>query len=99
MQARLAFSVAMATHPEVLLIDEVLAVGDEAFRERCIERLGSLVDEGGTILLVSHEMEGVRELCHRAIWMEDGLIRMEGPARAVVDAYLADAAESEPPEE
>jgi ABC-type polysaccharide/polyol phosphate transport system ATPase subunit len=99
MQARLAFSVSMAARPDILLVDEVLAVGDEAFRGRCIERLGSLVDAGGAILLVSHEMEGVRELCHRAIWMEDGLIRMEGPARAVADAYVSDAAENESQDE
>ncbi|MFH1679556.1 MAG: ABC transporter ATP-binding protein [Candidatus Eisenbacteria bacterium] len=92
MNARLAFAVSMSAIPDIVLIDEVLAVGDEAFRGKCFERLASFVDGGGTILLVSHELETVAKLCHRAVWMEDGLVRMTGPAAEVVAAYREGAA-------
>lgn len=94
MQARLAFSVSLSAVPDIVLIDEVLAVGDEAFREKCIGRLGSFVHGGGTILLVSHELDTVAEVCHKAVWMEDGLIRMTGPAREVVEAYRAESSDA-----
>lgn len=87
MEARLAFSVAVCLEPDILLLDEVLAVGDRSFRERCIERLARFHARNGTIILVSHELEQVRELCSRAVWLERGTIRMDGPAGSVLAAY------------
>lgn len=87
MQARLAFAVAMSVEPDIVLLDEVLAVGDESFRDRCIQKLTSFQEGGGTIILVSHELQAVAELCHRAVLMEKGRIVDEGPAWEVVDRY------------
>jgi ABC-type polysaccharide/polyol phosphate transport system ATPase subunit len=96
MEARLAFSVAVCLRPEILLLDEVLAVGDQAFRERCRERLRAFHQRGGTMILVSHELEQVRELCSRAVWLERGSIRMDGDIDIVLRAYLgADGAEEQ----
>lgn len=87
MQARLAFSVAAAVEPDILLLDEVMAVGDLEFRERCMERLRLFRARGGTLVLVSHDLEGLSDLCGRAIWMEGGRVRMDGEATAVIEAY------------
>ena len=87
MQARLAFSVAVAVEPDILLLDEVMAVGDQDFRERCMERLRLFRAGGGTLVLVSHDLEGLSDLCGRAIWMEGGQVRMDGEAAAVIEAY------------
>jgi lipopolysaccharide transport system ATP-binding protein len=89
MQARLAFAVAACVSADTLLIDEVLAVGDQSFRDRCGERLESFLGSGGTLVVVSHDMDAVRRLCTRAIWLDRGTLRMDGPVDAVVDAYLA----------
>ncbi len=75
--------------PEVLLVDEVLAVGDQAFQNKCRDRIAALRKAGVTILLVSHDHQSVRELCDQAIWLEDGQVRAHGPTDAVVDAYGA----------
>jgi len=90
MQARLAFSVALCVRPDVLLLDEVLAVGDQDFRHRCLERLREHLRRGGALVVVSHDVETVRELCARAVWLERGRVRMEGPAREVIAAYEAE---------
>ena len=89
MEARLAFAVAVCLQPEILLLDEVLAVGDQAFRDRCLARLRAYHASGGTLILVSHEMEQVRELCSRAVWLEKGTLRMDGDAASVLEAYAA----------
>jgi lipopolysaccharide transport system ATP-binding protein len=89
MRARLAFSVALWADADILLLDEVLAVGDEAFRERCLERLRTFHAGGGTILMVSHDLQAVRGLCSRALWLENGRVRESGAAGQVVDSYLA----------
>lgn len=89
MVARLAFAVAICVEPDILLLDEVLSVGDETFRDRCIERLRLFHQRGGTMLLVSHDLETVREMCTRAIWMSQGGVRMDGEVNEVADAYLA----------
>lgn len=91
MQARLAFAVAVCVDPAILLLDEVLAVGDQAFRERCMERLRRFRENGGTLVAVSHDPEGIEDLCERAIWLEEGRKRMEGPIREVAAAYSASA--------
>ena len=87
MQARLAFSVALCIHPDILLLDEVLAVGDQGFREKCLERLRTYHSQGGTLVIASHSFEMIRELCSRAVWLEQGRIQMDGEVNAVLDAY------------
>jgi ABC-type polysaccharide/polyol phosphate transport system ATPase subunit len=89
MEARLAFSVAVCLQPAILLLDEVLAVGDEAFRQRCLERLQAFHARGGTLLLVSHELEQVRELCTRGVWLREGRVAMDGDIEPVLAAYRA----------
>jgi ABC-type polysaccharide/polyol phosphate transport system ATPase subunit len=89
MEARLAFAVAICLQPDVLLLDEVLAVGDQAFRERCLARLRAYNARGGTLILVSHELDQVRQLCSRAVWLERGAIQMDGAAGPVLAAYSA----------
>ena len=89
MFSRLAFSVAMHFDPEVLLLDEVLAVGDEGFREKSFEAMDQLLGRAGTIVFVSHSLDSVRRFCNKAIWMDEGRIAAEGTAEDVVDAYRA----------
>lgn len=91
MQARLGFSVAIHTDSEILLVDEALAVGDESFQEKCFDRIEQLKREKRTILFVSHEMTDVTRVGTRAVWMEQGRIRMDGDPAEIVDCYLADA--------
>jgi len=91
MQARLAFAVAMSVAPDVILLDEVMAVGDEAFREKCRRALAEFRAGGGTIVVVSHDLDSVRTLCDRVVWMDDGVIRAQGPAAETVDRYWASA--------
>ncbi len=87
MFSRLAFSVGMAIEPNILLLDEVLAVGDEAFREKSLNTMRELLDKAGTIVFVSHALVNVAEFCDRAAWLADGKIRMIGPAEDVVEQY------------
>lgn len=87
MQMRLAFSVATARRPEILIVDEALAVGDAAFQRKCFQRIESFRDEGTTLLLVSHDIETVKKLCDRAIFIKDGHIAEWGPAKQVCDEY------------
>jgi ABC-type polysaccharide/polyol phosphate transport system ATPase subunit len=89
MTMRLAFSVAIAVDPEVLLIDEVLGVGDQAFYARCMEKIRSFQAAGKTIVLASHSVELITMLCQRALWMERGRVAMEGLAAEVIAAYKA----------
>jgi len=93
MKARLAFAVAVCVRPDVLLLDEVLAVGDFEFQQRCVERLGTFHSDGGTLVVVSHDLPLVRQLCSRGVWIDRGRIVMDGPVDAVADAYLAGVAE------
>jgi ABC-type polysaccharide/polyol phosphate transport system ATPase subunit len=87
MQARLAFSVVVCVEPDILLVYEVLAVGDEEFRQRCEQRLARFQENGGTMIVVTHDLESVSRLCSRAIWLDQGGIRADGPAALVVEAY------------
>jgi ABC-type polysaccharide/polyol phosphate transport system ATPase subunit len=87
MLMRLAFSVAVNVEPDILLIDEVLAVGDEAFRERCFDKLHQFRREGRTMLCVSHDPALLAAVCDDAIWINRGRLRMRGPLREVHDAY------------
>lgn len=88
MTARLAFSVAISIDPEVLLVDEVLAVGDEAFQLKCYERIWDLRRAGKTVVFVSHSLDAVRRLCSQVLWLEKGRIRELGTASEVVGKYL-----------
>lgn len=88
MYVRLAFSVAAYFDPEILLIDEVLAVGDAGFQERCLGRMSEVVRGGRTILFVSHNMTAVRKLCSRVVWLHEGRIRFDGEADGAIQAYL-----------
>jgi lipopolysaccharide transport system ATP-binding protein len=83
----LAFSVAVCAEPDVLLLDEVLAVGDESFRDRCFRHLKAFHESGRTLVVVSHDLASVRALCTRAVWLDHGNVRMSGPVDLVLDAY------------
>ncbi len=87
MQARLGFAVATAVQPEILIVDEVLSVGDERFQEKCTARIEEFQRNGATILLVSHQAKLVEELCNRAVWLDGGRAQAIGPAREVVQRY------------
>ncbi len=89
MRARLAFSVLAHVDPDVLLVDEVLAVGDAAFQRRSVDRIEALRRNGATVVFVSHDLSLVRRVCDDAVWLDGGLIRASGGAEAVVAEYLA----------
>ncbi|MCH7670516.1 MAG: ABC transporter ATP-binding protein [Acidobacteria bacterium] len=91
MFSRLAFSVGMALDPNIILLDEVLAVGDEAFREKSLASMKELLTRAGTIVFVSHALPNVASFCDRAAWIENGRIKMLGVADEVVEAYKFDA--------
>ena len=87
MYVRLAFAVAAHLEPEILLVDEVLAVGDINFQKKCLGKMGDVARAGRTVVLVSHQMNQIRRLCDRAIWVDGGAVRQEGTAQITVSAY------------
>jgi ABC-type polysaccharide/polyol phosphate transport system ATPase subunit len=87
MYARLGFSIATAWIPDILILDEVLSVGDAAFTEKCERRLREFHDAGTTVLMVSHMAQAVRENCDRCIWLDAGRLRADGPTAEVLDRY------------
>jgi ABC-type polysaccharide/polyol phosphate transport system ATPase subunit len=89
MSSRLAFAIATDVKPEVLLVDEVLSVGDEHFRRKSTERIAELMSDGTTVVLVSHSLGTVKTMSDRAMWLHRGQIKMIGEAERVVDAYEA----------
>ena len=89
MQMRLAFAVAVHLEPEILLVDEVLAVGDLAFQKKCLGKMEGVSKSGRTILFVSHQINQIRRLCKRVLWIDAGQIRQSGPAGEVIAAYEA----------
>jgi homopolymeric O-antigen transport system ATP-binding protein len=89
MYVRLAFAVAAHLDPEVLLVDEVLAVGDTAFQRKCLGKMGEVAGAGRTVLFVSHNMETIQRLCNRCIWLEAGQVADDGPPGRVVASYLS----------
>jgi ABC-type polysaccharide/polyol phosphate transport system ATPase subunit len=95
MYVRLGFAVAVHTDPDVLLVDEVLAVGDEAFAHKCLRKIEELLAVGRTLLFVSHSLDLVETLCDRVLWLDEGRQRMLGEPRRVVDAYRQAVAEEE----
>jgi lipopolysaccharide transport system ATP-binding protein len=88
MYVRLAFAVAAHLEPEILVVDEVLAVGDARFQKRCLGKMKDVAGQGRTVLFVSHNMLAVQRLCQRAIWLADGAVHQDGPAADVVHNYL-----------
>ncbi len=95
MYMRLGFAVAVNVDPDILLIDEVLAVGDEAFTHRCLDTIADFKRRGKTILIVTHQLELVQRFCDAALWLDRGVARAEGDPKRVLDAYLLDVAASE----
>lgn len=91
MRVRLAFAAAMSVDPDVLLLDEVLAVGDEAFKLKCMGAIDGFRDRGKTIILVSHSTQTIAERCNSALWLDRGRVAAFGPASDIVDAYRANA--------
>jgi ABC-type polysaccharide/polyol phosphate transport system ATPase subunit len=87
MQTRLGFAVASAWQPEILILDEILSVGDMAFQEKCLNRMASFRESGATVLIVSHNIDQVRSLCKQALWLDHGEIKAMGSADAVCDEY------------
>ncbi len=88
MYMRLAFSVAINVDADILLIDEILSVGDEHFQNKCFEKMKELKEQGKTMVFVTHNMRAVTELCNRAIWLYDGKIKMDGNTKDVVEKYI-----------
>ena len=89
MTMRLGFAIATSFQPDVLLIDEILAVGDQAFQAKCLQRIARMREEGVTILFVSHDLNSVRRLCQRAVWLSEGRVRDIGPVNEVAVKYLS----------
>ena len=92
MFSRLAFAVATIGQPDILIVDEILAVGDERFQHKSRARMLELMSGGATVLFVSHNLSQIRELCDRVIWLEHGRIRAQGDAKSLSDAYEREAA-------
>ena len=87
MAARLGFALATDTQPDILIVDEILSVGDEAFQKKCIDRITAYRDKGATILLVAHDMNRVMQTCQRAIWLNHGRITASGDVNQVINSY------------
>ena len=88
MQARLGFSIATSVIPDILIVDEVLGVGDHKFQKKCHRRMQEIISSGATVLFVSHSIQQVKEICKRAIWIENGKIVMDGDVNEVCDCYM-----------
>lgn len=91
MQVRLAFSIATAIDPEVLLVDEVLSVGDLAFQQKARERMRAMMNRAQLMVMVSHDLDTLTKICNRAVWMDHGHMMREGPVEEIADAYRASA--------
>lgn len=87
MLARLAFSIATVVKPEILIVDEILSVGDVAFQEKSRKRMMELMGGGTTVLFVSHNIEQIREMCQRVVWLEQGKVKMQGESNEVCSTY------------
>jgi len=91
MYVRLAFAVAAHLEPEILIVDEVLAVGDTQFQKKCLTKMETIADEGRTVLFVSHNVGAMRSLCNQGIWLKSGQVALSGSIRSVTDQYLGSA--------
>ena len=85
---RLAFSVAINVDADILLVDEILSVGDQHFQEKCLNKMKELKTEGKTMVFVTHSLSSARELCDRAVWLNKGVVQMDGETDKVIDEYL-----------
>ena len=90
MRARLGFSIATMVKPQILIVDEILSVGDYKFRQKCAKRMEEMLSGGTTLLYVSHSIDEVRRLCDHALWIDKGVQRMQGDVTTVCDAYMAE---------
>ena len=97
MYVRLAFAVAAHLEPEILIVDEVLAVGDAEFQRRCLGKMHNVASSGRTVLFVSHQMPAVKSLCNKAIWLSGGSIKEEGASSEIIAHYLAASADATQP--
>ena len=88
MRARLGFAIATIVRPDILIVDEILAVGDYAFQQKCLKRMDEMMSGGTTLIFVSHSIDQVRELCDHAVWINKGDIMQVGPVDEVCDAYM-----------
>ena len=89
MAARLGFAIATMVRPDILICDEVLAVGDYAFQRKCEQRMGEMREQGTTLLYVSHSIESVKSICNHALWLDKGVVKMAGDVEVVGDAYIS----------
>ena len=89
MVARLAFAIATSTKPDILIVDEILAVGDFLFQQKCEKRIREMMDRGTTVIIVSHTIEQIERLCKHVLWLEHGNMKMLGDTKTVCDAYKA----------
>ena len=89
MVARLAFAIATITKPDILIVDEILAVGDFLFQQKCEKRIREMMDRGTTVIIVSHTIEQIERLCKHVLWLEHGNMKMLGDTKTVCDAYKA----------
>jgi ABC-type polysaccharide/polyol phosphate transport system ATPase subunit len=87
MQMRLGFAIAAFMEPEILLVDEVLAVGDARFQQKCLDRMRWVLGQGTTVVFVSHDLQAVESICERALWLREGVVEADGPVREVLGAY------------
>ena len=88
MQARIGFSIATMVQPDILIVDEILSVGDYKFQQKCMERMQHMLENGATLLYVSHSIEDIKRMCSHALWIDKGDMRMSGLADEVCDAYM-----------
>ncbi len=94
MNVRLGFAIAIHCHPDLLLIDEILAVGDMKFQQKCLAKLGEVVDQGASVILVSHSMENIQKICNRALYLKNGHVLQNGNCLEVVSRYFRDNSDS-----
>lgn len=89
MQARIGFSIATMVQPDILIVDEILSVGDYKFQQKCMERMSNMLENGSTLLYVSHSIEDIKRMCTHALWLDKGKAVMSGNAQEVCDAYMS----------
>ncbi len=94
MVARIAFAIATVITPDILIVDEILSVGDFLFQEKCEKRINQLMDDGTTVVIVSHSLDQIRRLCDRVMWIDKGKLKMIGPTQEVCDAYFHNAGQA-----
>ena len=90
MVARLAFSISTMVNPEILIVDEILSVGDHNFQKKCEERINNLMSDGATVIIVSHSIEQIERLCDRVAWLEKGKLKMIGPTLEICEKYKSE---------